>query len=52
MAKPVQESAMPHVWSVSELMTAVKSDLESRYYMVDLEGEITGFKIWTSHLAL
>lgn len=48
MAKPVQESAMPHVWSVSELMTAVKSDLESRYYMVDLEGEITGFKIWTA----
>lgn len=39
---------MPRVWTVGELMSAVRADLESRFGTVDLEGEITGFRIWTS----
>lgn len=39
---------MPHVWSVAELMAAVKGDLEDHFGIVDLEGEIAGFKVWPS----
>ena len=39
---------LPRVWSVGELMAAVKGDLESRFGLIDLEGELSGFKIWPS----
>lgn len=39
---------MPHVWTVSELTAAVRRALEGQFPVVDLEGEITGFKRYPS----
>ncbi len=38
----------PHVWSVSALTVAIKGLLESKFAIVDLEGEVSGFKVYPS----
>ena len=42
------ERAMPRVWTVSELTAAVRRTLEGQFPVIDLEGEITGFKRYPS----
>ena len=41
-----EAAAMPHVWSVSELTSALKGVLSERFPSVDLEGEVSGFKVY------
>jgi len=39
---------MPHVWTVSELTADLKSRLEGGYRSVDLEAEISGWRLYPS----
>ena len=39
---------MPHVWSVSELTATLRQFLEKTFSLVDLEGEVSGFKRYPS----
>ncbi len=39
---------MPHVWSVTELTRALKRTLEATFPVLDLEGEVSGFKRYPS----
>ena len=39
---------MPHVWTVGELTRAIRESLEGRFPLVDLEAEVSGYKLYPS----
>lgn len=43
-----EPSALPHVWTVSELTHQLRQLLETRYAVIDVEGEVSGAKRYPS----
>ena len=41
-------SEMPHVWTVGELTAAIRASLEGVFRTVDVEGEVSGCKVYPS----
>ncbi len=48
MAEADKNQSMPHVWSVTELTRALKRTLDATFPLLDLEGEVSGFKLYPS----
>ncbi len=43
-----ERQSLPHVWSVTELTRALKRTLDATFPLIDLEGEVSGFKLYSS----